>query len=64
MLLASRARVPCSHSFSLKLSLSFRVGWQATWKCMKLKSSEILPIEAEQGAKLKWGCYNAAKVMK
>merc|ERR1719183_1570426 len=37
---------------------------KATWKCMKLKSSEILPIEAEQRAKLKWGCYNAAKVVK
>ena len=31
---------------------------------MRNKSSEILPIEAEQRAKLKWGCYNAAKVVK
>jgi len=37
---------------------------KATWKCMTLKQSEILPIESEQRAKLKWGCYNAAKVVK
>jgi sialic acid synthase len=37
---------------------------KATWKCMTYKKSEILPIEAEQRAKLKWGCYNAAKVVK
>jgi len=37
---------------------------KATWKCMSFKSSEILPIESEQRAKLKWGCYNAAKVVK
>jgi len=36
---------------------------KATWKCMTLKQSEILPIESEQRAKLKWGCYNAAKVV-
>ena len=35
-----------------------------TWKCMTLKQSDILPIEAEQRAKLKWGCYNADKVVK
>merc|ERR1712139_32559 len=37
---------------------------KATWKCMTYKSSEILPIESEQRAKLKWGCYNAKKVKK
>jgi len=37
---------------------------QATWKCMTPKASEILPIEKEQRAKLKWGCYNAAEVKK
>ena len=50
-----------------------RAGWhaeakscdlKATWKCMRYKSSEILPIESEQRAKLKWGCYNAAKAVK
>merc|ERR1719353_2033201 len=30
----------------------------ATWKCMSLKATDILPIESEQRAKLKWGCYN------
>ena len=30
----------------------------ATWLCMTNKASDILPIEAEQRAKLKWGCYN------
>ena len=37
---------------------------KATWKCMTYKSEEILPIEKEQRAKLKWGCYNAAEVKK
>jgi len=37
---------------------------KATWKCMGTKSTDILPIEAEQRAKLKWGCYNAAAVKK
>ena len=37
---------------------------KATWKCMTTKPTEILPIESEQRAKLKWGCYNAAKVVK
>ena len=37
---------------------------KATWKCMTLKSQDILPIEAEQRAKLKWGCYNKDKVVK
>ena len=31
----------------------------ATWKCMTRKISEILPIEAVQRQKLKWGLYNA-----
>ena len=34
---------------------------KATWKCMSRKSTDILPIEAEQRAKLKWGCYNVKK---
>merc|ERR1719164_22073 len=33
-----------------------------TWKCMTYKQTDILPIEAEQRAKLKWGCYNKEKV--
>jgi len=33
-----------------------------TYKCMTYKQTDILPIEAEQRAKLKWGQYNAAKV--
>ncbi|KAL1525433.1 hypothetical protein AB1Y20_020291 [Prymnesium parvum] len=37
---------------------------KATWKCMSTKKTEILPIESEQRAKLKWGCYNASKVVK
>jgi N-acetylneuraminate synthase len=37
---------------------------KAAWKCMTHKSEEILPIEKEQRAKLKWGCYNAAEVKK
>ena len=37
---------------------------KATWKCMGYKPTEILPIESEQRAKLKWGCYNAEKVVK
>merc|ERR1719316_1648824 len=37
---------------------------KATWKCMTPKATDILPIEAEQRAKLKWGCYNADKVVK
>jgi len=37
---------------------------KATSKCMTLKATDILPIEAEQRAKLKWGCYNADKVVK
>jgi len=35
---------------------------KAAYKCMSHKETEILPIEKEQRAKLKWGCYNAAKV--
>jgi len=35
---------------------------KATWKCMTYKSSEILPIESAQRAKLKWGCYNKDKL--
>jgi N-acetylneuraminate synthase len=31
---------------------------------MSYKSEEILPIEKEQRAKLKWGCYNADEVKK
>jgi len=30
----------------------------ATWKCMSHKKEEILPIEAVQRTKLKWGFYN------
>ena len=30
----------------------------ATWKCMSHKTDDILPIEAVQRAKLKWGFYN------
>ena len=37
---------------------------KATWQCMTVKESEILPIEAAQRAKLKWGCYNKDKVVK
>ena len=37
---------------------------KATWKCMRTKQTDILPIEAEQRAKLKWGCYNADLVKK
>ena len=37
---------------------------KATWKCMTVKETDILPIEAEQRAKLKWGCYNKDKVVK
>ena len=42
----------------------FLASRQATWKCMTYKATDILPIEAEQRAKLKWGCYNADKVVK
>jgi N-acetylneuraminate synthase len=35
---------------------------QAAYKCMTYKEEEILPIEKEQRAKLKWGCYNAKQV--
>merc|ERR1712070_567960 len=37
---------------------------KATWKCMTTKTSDILPIESEQRAKLKWGCYNKDKVVR
>merc|ERR1712100_808957 len=37
---------------------------KAAYKCMSMKSTDILPIEKEQRAKLKWGCYNAAEVKK
>merc|ERR1712070_1208183 len=37
---------------------------KATYKCMTTKPTEILPIESEQRAKLKWGQYNSAKVVK
>merc|ERR1719460_1441428 len=36
----------------------------ATHTAMSYKSSDILPLEAQQRAKLKWGQYNAAKVVK
>ena len=29
---------------------------------MSYKEEDILPIEAEQRAKLKWGCYNAKQL--
>merc|ERR1712154_755493 len=32
---------------------------QATYTSMTYKSQDILPLEAEQRAKLKWGQYNA-----
>jgi N-acetylneuraminate synthase len=31
----------------------------ATYTAMSYKSQDILPLEAEQRAKLKWGQYNA-----
>ena len=31
-------------------------------RCMTVKETDILPIEAEQRAKLKWGCYNKDKM--
>jgi len=31
---------------------------KAAWQCMSYKKTDILPIEAEQRNKLKWGCYN------
>jgi len=34
----------------------------ATYKCMTYKKEEILPIEKQQRAKLKWGMYNAEQV--
>jgi len=37
---------------------------KAAWKCMGYKSTDILPIEKEQRAKLKWGCYNAKEVVR
>jgi N-acetylneuraminate synthase len=37
---------------------------QAAYKCMSYKTTDVLPIEAEQLAKLKWGCYNKDKVVK
>ena len=37
---------------------------KAAYKCMGNKATEILPIEKEQRAKLKWGCYNASEVTK
>jgi len=37
---------------------------KAIWKCMSYKHTEILPIEDEQRAKLKWGMYNADKLVK
>jgi len=37
---------------------------KATWQCMTTKQSDVLPIESEQRAKLKWGCYNKDKVVK
>merc|ERR1711988_279895 len=35
---------------------------QAAYKCMSHKEEDILPIEQEQRAKLKWGCYNAKQL--
>merc|ERR1712046_271320 len=35
---------------------------QAAHKCMTYKEEDILPIEKEQRAKLKWGCYNAKQL--
>jgi len=37
---------------------------KAAYKCMGYKSTDILPIEKEQRAKLKWGCYNAKEVVR
>ena len=31
---------------------------KAAWQCMSYKKTDILPLEAAQRAKLKWGCYN------
>ena len=35
---------------------------QAVHKAMRVKKEDILPIETQQRAKLKWGCYNADTV--
>jgi len=35
---------------------------EATHRCMTYKATDILPLEANQRAKLKWGCYNAETV--
>lgn len=35
----------------------------ATHKCMTYKKEDILPIEKQQRAKLKWGMYNAEQVV-
>merc|ERR1719443_1837206 len=35
---------------------------QAAYECMTYKEEDILPIEKEQRAKLKWGCYNAKQL--
>jgi N-acetylneuraminate synthase len=37
---------------------------KAAWKCMRYKESDILPLEAAQRAKLKWGCYNQEQAKK
>lgn len=37
---------------------------KATYECMTYKSEEILPLEKDQRAKLKWGFYNKAVVDK
>merc|ERR1711998_444231 len=37
---------------------------KATYKVMSYKNTDILDVEQEQRAKLKWGCYNAAEVKK
>jgi len=37
---------------------------QNAWKCMSFKKQDILPIEAVQRGKLKWGEYNADMVSK
>ena len=35
---------------------------EVTWKCMTRKESDILPIEAIQRKKLKWGFYNSTSI--
>ena len=37
---------------------------KAAWQCMSYKETDILPLEAAQRAKLKWGCYNQSEAKK